>query len=82
MVNTLATDAPRTARFDEKKIVQTCGSSRPAILINGNASLKMHCSEKSNNEIKYGFIYDFIFDEEAKERVCLCNKKRRIYNYV
>ena len=81
MVNTLAMDAPRTACFDENKIAQTCGSSRPAILINGDALLKMHCSEKSR-QAKYGFIYDSIFDEEAKERVCLCNEKRRLYNYV
>ena len=81
MVNTLATDAPRTARFDEKKIAQTCALSRPAILINGNASLKMHCSEKSDNEIATN-IFSFMILFLTKRRKNACVYAMRNVGYI
>ena len=80
-VNTFATDAPPTARFDEKKIAQTCGSSRPAILINGNASLQMHCSEKSDNEIAENVVSYIFFWRRGKRARVFRQWKPRLYNY-
>ena len=82
MVNTLGTDAPRTAHFDGKKIAQTCGSSRPAILINGNASLKMHCSEKSDNEIAANMVSFMIFFlTKRRKSACVYAIRNAGYNY-
>ena len=76
MVNTLATDAPRTARFDEKESLK-----RPAILINGNASLKMHCSEKSDNIITAN-IFSFMILFLTKRRKSACVYAMRNVGYI
>ena len=92
MVNTLAMDAPRIERFDEKKIAQTCDSSRPAILINGNASLKMHCCEKSDNGIAANMVsFMILFLRKRRKSACvyamrnvgyiICVIYRQIYYY-
>ena len=59
-----------------KKIAQTCGTSRPAILINGNASLKMHCSEKPDNEITAFFLF------LTKRRKSACVYAMRNVDYI
>ena len=73
MVNTLATDAPEPHVLMKKKIAQTCGSS-PANLINGNASLKMHSSEKSDSFFLLLFKQYFISKNGLDSRLKAYNK--------